>query len=75
VDFPVVDKVVFRNVGLRGGIAPARTYIPELLADVLDGRINPGRVFDFETSLDNVAEAYAAMDDRRAIKLLLVGSM
>jgi threonine dehydrogenase-like Zn-dependent dehydrogenase len=76
VDFPVVDKVVFRNIGLRGGIAPARTYIPELLADVLDGRINPGRVFDFETSLDNVAEAYAAMDERRAIKsLLLVGSM
>ena len=65
----MVDKVVFRNIGLRGGIAPARTYIPELLGDVLEGRINPGRVFDFETSLDNVGEAYAAMDERRAIKV------
>jgi threonine dehydrogenase-like Zn-dependent dehydrogenase len=71
IDFPVVDKVVFRNIGLRGGIAPARTYIPELLDDVLEGRINPGLVFDFETSLANVAEAYAAMDERRAIKSLL----
>jgi threonine dehydrogenase-like Zn-dependent dehydrogenase len=71
IDFPVVDKVVFRNIGLRGGIAPARTYIPDLLDDVLEGRINPGLVFDFETSLDNVAEAYAAMDERRAIKSLL----
>lgn len=71
IDFPVVEKVVFRNIGLRGGIAPTRTYIPELLDDVLEGRINPGRVFDFETNLDGVAEAYAAMDERRAIKSLL----
>jgi threonine dehydrogenase-like Zn-dependent dehydrogenase len=59
------------NVGLRGGIARARTYIPELLPDVLDGRIDPGRVFDFETPLDGIAEAYAAMDERRAIKSLV----
>lgn len=60
-----------KNVGLRGGIAPARQYIPELLDDVLAGRINPGRVFDFTTDLDHIAEAYAAMDERRAIKSLL----
>ena len=71
VDFSVMDTVVFRNIGLRGGVAPARTYIPQLLDDVLEGRINPGRVFDFETNLDGVAEAYAAMDERRAIKSLI----
>src|SRR3989454_4993701 len=74
VDASIADTIVFRNVGLRGGVAPARAYIPELLDDVLEGRINPGRVFDFETDLDGVAEAYAAMDERRAIKsLLLIG--
>ncbi len=61
----------FRNVGLRGGVAPARAYIPDLLGDVLEGRINPGLVFDFETDLDHVAEAYKAMDERRAIKSLI----
>ena len=66
-----METVIFRNLGLRGGVAPARTYIPELLDDVLDGRINPGRVFDFETDLDHVAEAYKAMDERRAIKSLI----
>jgi len=66
-----IEKVVFRNIGLRGGIAPARAYIPELLDDVLEGRINPGRVFDFETDLDHVVDAYEAMDERRAIKSLL----
>jgi threonine dehydrogenase-like Zn-dependent dehydrogenase len=71
VDASIADTIVFRNVGLRGGVAPARAYIPELLGDVLEGRINPGLVFDFETDLDGVAEAYAAMDERRAIKSLL----
>ena len=71
VDFPVVDRVVFRNVGLRGGVAPARAYIPELLPYVLEGRINPGRVFDFETNLDGIVQAYEAMDERRAIKSLI----
>jgi threonine dehydrogenase-like Zn-dependent dehydrogenase len=71
VDASIADTIVFRNVGLRGGVAPARAYIPELLDDVLEDRINPGRVFDFETDLDHVAEAYEAMDARRAIKSLL----
>jgi threonine dehydrogenase-like Zn-dependent dehydrogenase len=66
-----IDTVIFRNVGLRGGVAPARKYIPELLADVLVGSINPGRVFDFETDLDQVVDAYVEMDERRAIKSLV----
>ncbi len=65
------QSAFWKNVGIRGGVAPARAYIPELLEDVLAGRINPGRVFDFETDLDHVAEAYAAMDERRAVKSLL----
>jgi threonine dehydrogenase-like Zn-dependent dehydrogenase len=66
-----IETAIFRNVGLRGGVAPARRYIPELLSDVVAGTINPGRVFDFETDLDHVADAYAAMDERRAIKSLV----
>ena len=61
----------FRNIGWRGGPAPARVYIPELLDDVLDGTINPGLVFDYETDLDHIADAYRAMDERRAIKSLV----
>jgi threonine dehydrogenase-like Zn-dependent dehydrogenase len=71
IDFPVMEMVVYRNVGLRGGVAPARAYIPELLEDVLEGRINPGLVFDFETGLDGIVEAYKAMDERRAIKSVI----
>src|SRR5439155_26616612 len=66
----------WRGVGWQGSVAPARAYIPELLLDVLDGSINPGRVFDFETNLDHIADAYAAMDDRRAIKSVIrIGSI
>ena len=59
------------NVGVRGGVAPVRNYLDELLPEVLDGRLTPGRVFDLELPLSEVAEAYAAMDERRAIKVLL----
>lgn len=59
------------NIGVRGGVAPVRNYIDELLPEVLDGRLNPGRVFDLELPLSEAAEAYAAMDERRAIKVLL----
>jgi threonine dehydrogenase-like Zn-dependent dehydrogenase len=66
----------FRNVGWRGGPAPARLYIPELMTDVLDGTIDPGRVFDAEFGLDHIADAYNAMDERRAIKSLIrVGTL
>jgi hypothetical protein len=60
-----------RNVNLLGGVAPVRAYIEELLADVLDGTIDPGRVFDLTLPLDDVAKAYAAMDTRTAIKVML----
>ena len=69
-EVPFADTF-FHNVGWRGGPAPARIYIPELLVDVLSGSINPGRVFDYETDLDHIADAYEAMDDRRAIKSLI----
>jgi threonine dehydrogenase-like Zn-dependent dehydrogenase len=75
VEFPV-GQMFYRNKGVLGGPAPARTYIPELMTDVLEGVIDPGRVFDFATDLDGTPEAYAAMDERRAIKSLLqVGSI
>jgi hypothetical protein len=64
-------QTFFRNVGWRGGPAPARIYIPELMPDVLAGTINPGLVFDYETDLDGVGDAYAAMDERRAVKSLI----
>lgn len=59
------------NVGVRGGVAPVRNYIDELLPEVLSGVIEPGLVFDLELPLAEVADAYAAMDERRAIKVLL----
>ncbi|WP_265443048.1 zinc-dependent alcohol dehydrogenase family protein [Flexivirga meconopsidis] len=61
----------YRNVGMRGGPAPARQYQPELLKAVLAGDIDPGKVFDLKTDLDHIADAYAAMDERRAIKALV----
>lgn len=70
IEIPV-ENIFYRNVGVHGGSAPVRAYIPELLDDVLKGRINPGRVFDFKTDLNGIAEAYAAMDERRAIKSLV----
>jgi alcohol dehydrogenase len=65
------QDIFWKNVGIRGGVAPAREYIPELLEDVLAGKINPGRVFDLTVELKDIKEAYAAMDERRAIKSLL----
>lgn len=61
----------FHNIGMRGGPAPVKSYMHVLLPAVLEGRINPGRVFDLTTDLDNIAEAYQAMDQRKAIKSLL----
>jgi hypothetical protein len=65
------SQTFFRNIGWRGGPAPSRLYIPELLGDVLDGTIDPGLFLDFETDLEGTPEAYAAMDERRAIKSLI----
>ena len=60
-----------KNVGLAGGLAPVRRYLPELLPLVLDRVIDPGQVFDLTLPLDQVAEGYRAMDERTAIKVLL----
>ena len=60
-----------RNVGVAGGVAPVREYLPMLRDLVLAGDIDPGVVFDLEVPLAEVAEAYAAMDERRAIKSLI----
>jgi threonine dehydrogenase-like Zn-dependent dehydrogenase len=57
--------------GGSGGVCPARRYLPDLLPHVLDGAINPGRVFDYQTNLDGTPDAYRAVIDRRAIKSLL----
>lgn len=65
------QQLFFSHVGLRGGPAPVRAYLPDLIERVLSGRINPGKVFDLTLSLDEVAEGYKAMDERRAIKSLL----
>jgi threonine dehydrogenase-like Zn-dependent dehydrogenase len=61
----------WKNVSAGGGPAPARAYIEELLPDVLEGRIQPGRVFDRTTDLDGVPEGYRAMNDRDALKVLI----
>jgi len=60
-----------RNIGLAGGMAPVRRYLPELLDLVTTGAINPGLVFDRTLPLDKVAEGYRLMDQREAIKVLI----
>jgi threonine dehydrogenase-like Zn-dependent dehydrogenase len=70
VELPV--RAMFgRNVGLAGGVAPVRKYLPELLDLTLSGQIDPARVFDLTLPLSEVAAGYQAMDERRAIKVLL----
>ncbi|MFD8913046.1 zinc-dependent alcohol dehydrogenase family protein [Streptomyces sp. NPDC059575] len=65
------QELFFSQVGLRGGPAPVRRYLPDLISRVLSGRIDPGKVFDLSLPLEEVAEGYRAMDERRAIKALL----
>ncbi|KUL35403.1 IMP dehydrogenase [Streptomyces sp. NRRL F-4489] len=66
------QELFFSHVALRGGPAPVRRYLPDLIDRVLTGRIDPGRVFDLTLPLEQVAEGYRAMDERRAVKTLLV---
>jgi threonine dehydrogenase-like Zn-dependent dehydrogenase len=66
-----VDTLFWRNVGIKGGPAHVRAYLPHLLDLVLARKINPGLVFDLDLPLSEIAEAYAAMDERRAIKSLV----
>src|SRR5438067_2192730 len=68
---PEALATFFKNVTIGGGPAPVRAYIEELLSDVLEGRIEPGRVFDRVASLDDVPDGYRAMNDREAIKVLI----
>lgn len=60
-----------RNITLNGGPAPVRAYIGELLPGILDGTVDPGKVFDRTVSLEDVPEGYRAMDDREALKVLI----
>ena len=68
---PTTMATFFDNVTIGGGPAPARAYIEELLPDVVDGRIEPGRVFDRVVGLDEVPDGYRAMNDREAIKVMV----
>jgi threonine dehydrogenase-like Zn-dependent dehydrogenase len=70
-EIPTTPATFFDNVTIAGGPAPARAYIEELLPDVLEGRIEPGRVFDRVTNLDGVPDGYRAMNEREAIKVLI----
>jgi len=65
------QELFFAHVHLHGGPAPVRRYLPKLIELVWDRKINPGKVFDLTLPLDEVAEGYRAMDERRAIKTLL----
>src|SRR2546425_8527926 len=65
------QELFYAHVHLHGGPAPVRRFLPDLIKQVWERRINPGRVFDLTLPLDQVAEAYRAMDERRAIKTLL----
>lgn len=65
------ENLFYAHVHLHGGPAPVRRFLPELIDMVLSGKIDPGKVFDLTLPLDRVAEGYQAMDERRAIKVLL----
>jgi hypothetical protein len=71
---PASQPAFYNNVTVGGGPAPVRAYIEELLPDILEGRIEPGRVFDRVIGLDEVPDGYRAMDDRDAIKVMVTPS-
>src|SRR5690348_1903323 len=66
-----VDRTFWKDVSVAGGPAPARAHIPELLPDVLEGRIEPGPVFERVISLEEVPDGYRAMNDRESIRVLI----
>jgi threonine dehydrogenase-like Zn-dependent dehydrogenase len=68
---PLGGPVFMRNVTITGGVAPARQYIEDLLPDVLDGKIQPGKVFDRTIDIEKVPAGYQAMADREALKVLI----
>ena len=65
------EELFFSHVHMHGGPAPVRRFLPKLIDLVLDKKMNPGKVFDMRLPLEQVAEGYRAMDERRAIKVLL----
>ena len=65
------DELFFSHVHLHGGPAPVRRFLPQLIQLIWNRKIDPGKVFDLTLPLDEVAEGYRAMDERRAIKTLL----
>jgi threonine dehydrogenase-like Zn-dependent dehydrogenase len=68
---PLAQPMFYKNVKVGGGPAPVRAYIDELMPDILEGRIEPGRVFDRTVGLDGVPDGYRAMADRESIKVLV----
>jgi len=68
---PGSEPAFYNNVTIGGGPAPVRAYIQELLPDVLEGKIEPGRVFDRVIGLDEVHDGYRAMNEREAIKVMV----
>src|SRR4029434_4993613 len=68
---PDAHPSFYDNLTIAGGPAPVRAYIEELLPDVLEGRIQPGRVFDRVTNLDGVPDGYRAMNERKSIKVMI----
>jgi threonine dehydrogenase-like Zn-dependent dehydrogenase len=68
---PAAELTFRNNITIAGGPAPVRAYIAELLPEILEGKIQPGRVFDRTVNLDGVPEGYRAMNDRKAIKVLI----
>jgi threonine dehydrogenase-like Zn-dependent dehydrogenase len=68
---PNLERLFFGHIALRGGSAPVRAYLPELLADVLAGRLDPSPVLDLTVDLDGVPSGYDAMDQRKALKVMV----
>jgi threonine dehydrogenase-like Zn-dependent dehydrogenase len=71
VTLPASDTAFYNNITVSGGPAPVRAYIDELLPDIMEGRIEPGRVFDRVVGLEDVPEGYRAMNDRESIKVMV----
>ena len=65
-------ELFYSHVQIGGGPAPVRRFLPDLIERIVDRRIDPGKVFDLTLPLEQAAEGYAAMDERRAIKSLLL---
>lgn len=70
-NIPMDFGTVMRNIGIYGGVAPARAYIETLMPHILDGSINPGKMFDLSVNIDDITSGYKAMADRTAIKTLV----